>query len=219
MKKLLTIAALLGVASLSYGQGYVSFVNSSSTRFSTNAPGNTAGNGFTAVGPGTAGMFYFELFAAPSTQNTISSTTDPTLNGWTAVHSATNTPSGGRLSGLAEDGGAASQIPGFANGSTADFAVVGWSASIGTTWAEAQTWWNNGNPLSTASGYFGINTSVANDIQLAPSGGPYPTLFDPVASGFMHGWGLSSYAVPEPSTFALAGLGAAAMLIFRRRKA
>jgi hypothetical protein len=166
----------------------------------------------------TGGQFYFELFAAASTQNTISSTSDPTLSGWTAVHIATNQPSGGRLYGNSEDGGNAAQIPGFAAGSTADFAVVGWSASIGTSWAEAQAWWNNGaHNGSSASGYFGINTSVGNDIGLANVGGPYNSIFGTV-SGLINGWGLSYYAVPEPSTFALAGLGAAAMLIFRRRK-
>jgi hypothetical protein len=161
-------------------------------------------------------MFYFELFAAPSTQNTIASGVDPTSAGWTAVHAATNQPSGGRLYGNYEDGGNAAQIAGFAAGATADFAIVGWSSTIGTTWAEAQTWLNSGK--TSANGYFGVNTAVANDIGLANIGGPYNSLFGTVP-GLMSGWGLSYYAVPEPSSFALAGLGAAALLIFRRRKA
>jgi hypothetical protein len=34
----------------------------------------------------------------------------------------------------------------------------------------------------------------------------------------VQGFMLNTVPVPEPSTFALAGLGAAALLIFRRRK-
>jgi hypothetical protein len=45
------------------------------------------------------------------------------------------------------------------------------------------------------------------------------TAADPVANFFMNGFqGFYIGAIPEPSTFALAGLGAAALVIFRRRK-
>jgi len=218
MKKLLTIAALVGVTSLSYGQGYVAFANSSGSRFSTNAPGSSPGSNFVTVAAGTiGGQFYFELFAS-TTASTISSTSDPTLNGWTAVHIATNITQGGRINGNYEDStGGAAQIPGFAAGSTANFAVVGWSSSIGTSWAEAQAWWANGAHSGSAQGYFGINTTVASGVPLATFGGPYNSLFG-TGPGIINGWGLSAF-IPEPSSFALAGLSAAALLIFRRRKA
>jgi hypothetical protein len=221
MKKLLTIAALIGATSLSFGQGFVSFVNSSGTRFSTNAPLTAPGTGFTSAA--LAGRFYFELFAAPSTQNTISSLTDPTLNGWTAVALGTNLTtagSAGRLTGNFNTDGISAGVPGFAAGSTADFAVVGWSANIGSTWAEAQAWWSNGTASGKGvnPGSFGINTAVAQDIALAANGGPYPAIFG-TTGGLITGWGMSYYQVPEPSSFALAGIGAAVMLIFRRRKA
>jgi hypothetical protein len=223
MKKLLTIAALVGATSLSFGQGYVQFVNTSGSRFSTNAPGAGTGTGFVTVGPGTTvGQFYFALFAAPSTQNTISTATDPTLNGWTFVHMGTNTSGGGRISGNDSDSGQAALLGGgFAAGQTYDFAVAGWSASIGTSWAQAQAWWNNGNASGASStpGYFGINSTVANDVVPQPALTSYPGLFGTVP-GTINGWGLSYFqTIPEPSSFALAGLGAAALLIFRRRKA
>jgi len=222
MKKLLTIAALVGATSLSFGQGYVQFANGAGSRFSTNAPGASTGTGFATVAAGTTvGQFYFELFAAPSTQNTISSTSDPTLNGWTAVHIGTNSIQGGRFNGNDQDTGQAIQVAGFASGTAADFAVVGWSASIGTSWAQAQAWWANGSAAGSAStpGYFGINTTVGQDITLAVFQGNYNTPFGTIA-GTINGFGLSYYSsIPEPSSFALAGLGAAAMLIFRRRKA
>jgi hypothetical protein len=221
MKKLLTIAALAGATSLSFGQGYVSFFNSSSTRFSTNS---AAGQAFVTATAKPIGSYYFALFAAPSTQNTISTSVDPTLNGWTYVGIATNTAQGGRLDGNNFDttGGSfnAMQTPGFAGGSTADFAIAGWSSSIGTTWAQAQAWWANGTHAGSASvgGSFGIAPTVGNDVVVAAAGGPYNNPFGTTA-GTINGFGLNYYpAIPEPTGFALAGLGAAAMLIFRRRK-
>jgi hypothetical protein len=220
MKKLLTIAALVGATSLSFGQGYVAFNNSSSTRFSTNS---AVGQAFVTATAKPIGSYYFALFAAPSTQNTISTAVDPTLNGWTFVALAQNTAQAGRLDGNNFDttGGVfnAVQTPGFAGGTTADFAVAGWSSSIGTTWAAAQAWWSNGSHDGSASvsGSFGIAPNVGNDVIIANAGGPYNGFFG-TGAGQIAGFGLTYY-VPEPSTFALAGAGAAAMLIFRRRKA
>ena len=73
MKKLLTLAALLGTMSLSFGQGYVAFYNASTTRISTNG---VATSGFVS---GAVGSWYYALLVAPSTQNTI----DASLTGWT----------------------------------------------------------------------------------------------------------------------------------------
>jgi hypothetical protein len=220
MKKLLTIAALAGATSLSFGQGYVAFNNSSSTRFSTNSG---IGQAFVTATAKPVGSYYFALFAAPSTQNTISTAVDPTLNGWTYVAIAQNTAQAGRLDGNNFDttGGNfnAVQTPGFAGGTTADFAIVGWSSSIGTSWSQAQVWWSNGTHAgsSAVAGSFGIAPLVGQDVIIANSGGPYNGFFG-TGAGQIAGWGLTYY-VPEPSSFALAGIGAAVMLIFRRRKA
>jgi hypothetical protein len=220
MKKLLTIAALVGATSLSFGQGYVSFFNNSSTRFSTNS---AAGQAFFNPTAKPVGSYYFALFAAPTTLTTISTATDPTLNGWTYVGIATNTAQAGRLDGDNFDttGGGfnAVQTPGFAGGTTADFAVCGWSSSIGSTWSAAQAWWANGSHAgsSAIAGSFGIASTVAVNIPVANAGGPYSNPFA-AGAGTINGWGLTYYTVPEPTGFALAGLGAAVMLIFRRRK-
>lgn len=90
-------------------------------------------------------------------------------------------------------------VTGVAGGSVAVLQVRVWNTAAGATWAEA-----NANPLGIvgASGLVNITLSV-------PPATP-PNMV-----------GLTSWAVvpvPEPSSFALAGLGAAAMLIFRRRK-
>ena len=62
MKKLLTLAAVLGTAATSFGQGYVSFANSVSSRVS---------NGGALQGSAAAGSYYYALLVAPSTQNTV----------------------------------------------------------------------------------------------------------------------------------------------------
>jgi len=209
MKKLLTFAALLGTAAMSFGQGYVAFNNASTTRISTNGT-------LQAAAP--VGTWYYALLVAPSSQNTINSS----LSGWSYVGTGTNTALAGRMSGNNSADTFATQVAGFGTTATADFAIVGWSASLGD-WTAFQAWWNGGQHDTGAgrnvAGWAGIS-SVANDIPLAPAGGPYNSVFGSSALGQVQGMNLAFVpAVPEPTTFALAGLGAAALVIFRRRKA
>jgi len=217
MKKLLTIAALAVTASLSFGQGYVNFQNAPGSRVSTNnvpsLQGGTGTQTLQAAAP--AGSYYYALLYAPTTQTTV----DNTLAGWTfGAAYATNTTAG-RVSGItATDGTAGALVTGLSATATANFVVVGWSSNVGTSYAQALAWWNNGTPAVAPTGLvynFGIS-GVALNIPLAPLGGPYNSVF---GSSAITGIAMGSYInVPEPSTFALAGLGAAALLIFRRRK-
>jgi hypothetical protein len=220
MKKLLTIAALVGVASMSFGQGYVAFNNGISSKISINGGANaTGGTNSTTLSPAGASSFYYALLVAPTTQTTV----DSSLSGWTFAAYGTNDPvTAGRLSGNTDASGQSVAISalGLTPTSTANFVVVGWSANLGATYAQALAWWNNGVPqLSSTVSYFGIS-SVAVNILMATSGGPFNTMFGPTSGGQIPGMRLGAYVgtVPEPSTFALAGLGAAALLIFRRRK-
>jgi len=214
MKKLLTVAALIGAMSYSFGQGYVNFNNTTASRASANGVLMTA-----AAVP----SWYYALLVAPSTQGTV----DPSLTGWTFAALGTNTALAGRMAGntTADNGGVA--IAGLTGTSTADFVVVAWSANLGSDWATIFA----GKPLALAdnnhtgtafwgsatSGWYGIST-VGNNVLLAPSGGPYNSVWGTSASGLIQGVNVNYYVVPEPTTFALAGLGAAALLIFRRRK-
>lgn len=99
----------------------------------------------------------------------------------------------------AATGGGVRTIDGIAGGSDAVVQVRVWNAAAGATWAAASV-----NPIGF------IGTSGTFTVKLAVPPATPPNLV-----------GLTSFAivpVPEPSTLALAGLGAAAMLIFRRRK-
>jgi len=102
-------------------------------------------------------------------------------------------------------------LAGFQPGTTISYFVAAWAngGSIlpvaGTTWGgsgiqNAEAW---GSSAAATSGNLG-GTDAQGNIFLPPA-----------TTGFTS---FSLTAVPEPTTFALAGLGAAAMLIFRRRK-
>lgn len=96
-------------------------------------------------------------------------------------------------------------VPGVAFGANAFVVFVAWNTANGATFAAAQGsgannawgWSNGGVPFQIATG----------------GGGSPPAVASPIA-------GLTTFhlnAIPEPSTFALAGLGAAALMFFRRR--
>lgn len=220
MKKLLTLVALLGAAAFSYGQGYVIFANSSgATTIKT--------NGVTVGGP--VGSWYYALLWAP-----VGTPLNNSLSGWTFGAYGTNTATAGRMAGISSSDGQAAAVAGTAPTSTEAFAVVGWSANVGggsagvmpASWSEVLGWWNGGATLAGTgtggNGWFGISPvalgASGTGILLAPNGGPYNGVFGSAASQLIPGFAMGYYLVPEPSTFALAGLGAAALLIFRRRK-
>jgi len=110
---------------------------------------------------------------------------------------------------------------GFVNGTTASLSnvpadapvatleMVAWDNSSGlySTWALASTAWQAGLIQAGRSGTFNVSA-----IGASPTAGlnPAPTLNNLTS--------FNIFPVPEPTSFALAGLGAAALLIFRRRK-
>jgi hypothetical protein len=102
--------------------------------------------------------------------------------------------------------GGAKTITGIAGGATAWLQVRFWNTVNGSTFAAAAA--------SGANNAFG--SSTAFQVTLGdPSASP-PTV--PAALSGLAGQTLALNGIPEPSSLALAGLGAAAMLVFRRRK-
>jgi len=208
MKKLLltTAATLLTVAA--FGQGQVNFNNASSISgwtpvqdrhvyFTTNPalllPGITAGAPVSSNHAGiNLGSLRAALYFAASTVN------DPLQ--FTA---AAGGPATFKVSTSATAGswfGGTRTLTGLATG-TANMFVVVWDSALSS------------DPFSSAAqgGLWGRSAIFQYTIPTSPT--PAPAEFLPN--------GLASFSigiVPEPSTFALAGLGAAAMLILRRRK-
>jgi PEP-CTERM motif-containing protein len=219
MKKIL-FSAFIGAALSSFGQGQINFNNSASTlirngwdpSFFSTAP----------IAPNTAGSpnpFYFGLFVAP--QGTPAPAYDfydqrvglhdPNWQfaGAYAVNSTAATGAGR----LQNPGSPA--IAGFPGGSTVNFIVRGWSANMGTTWAQVVAF-IDADPNNFYTIY-GTSPMAVNAI-LGGGGTPLPI---PTA------WGLGASQVPgfvlfrqdgpEPSTFALMSLGAALSILYRRR--
>ena len=204
MKKILTLAALVGVTAVSFAQGTVNFQNSASTLLSA---------GGVALPNSAASPFNFAVFLAPSTTagaaGQTALLTDPAFQTVAGVNVNSPTAAGRLVTRSALDVGGSS-------GSTIDFIVRGWSANAGATWAEALAFWNNGSP--SANMYIGSST-VGNDLVLGGGAILAQSLFG--VNGFqVTGFNMplvSAVIVPEPSSLVLAGLGAASLLAFRRR--
>jgi len=100
------------------------------------------------------------------------------------------------------------------------FQVVAWDSSYGNTLAGMEAciaaggYW--GSPGSATYGTLGS----ALQFVLGPNPSPGTVMFGSASTtGVFHGFNLNSNAItPEPATFAIGGLGAAALLLFRRRK-
>jgi len=132
----------------------------------------------------------------------------------TLVGLATNSPAGTPLFVGTFNGGTSYAVPGHANGESVSFAFAAWSISTGAlTYTDA---------LKAPTGYVSFNPVVGN-----PTVNPYVlkgglTLPDatwgtPTAAQPWLVNGLQLQPVPEPSTIALGLLGAAALLLRRRR--
>jgi hypothetical protein len=191
-----TIATLLTIFTIGTGafaQGTVTFNNNPATLISTGAPGSAL-----AMGAGAPGSYYFALLT--------SLTGAPGSFLFSGVY-GTNNVAAGRFTG------GTATLAGIAPGTTFSFEVAGWSANLGATFdpnwlAGAIPWYGN----------FGLS-----GIATAAAGGGTP----PAPPGIIFGaTGLTSGFIiysspsfgPEPSTMALAGLGACVLLIRRRRQ-
>lgn len=191
------LSACFGIAA--FGQGQITFGNSASTLITTNSPNST--------GPMAGlGNYAFALVISNS----------PTTFAFSGLQ-ATNLAAVGRLNG-------GSSVPitqpvATAAGQIIFGEVIGWSiAGIGSTYANFLTWFNSGNPLTPA--YYGV--SALGMWTLGGGAQPVQTIFGalnvPGSQVQIPGFVMNLTPVPEPTTFALAGLGAASLLIFRRRK-
>jgi len=196
------------------GTVYSSFETSSGTPQGTQ--GNTVGN--------TTAFYYYALLENVS--GTASPTTVSQLAAWTYTGlNATNGPgANGRI--VTENnptGTAYTQAPatGTTSGTAANFIIVGWSANLGTNFATVLNVLQNWGADQIANAYFGVS---AEGLITPNSANPGTTVFGSGA-GQINNPSASPVqldllgTVPEPGTMALAALGGASLLLFRRRKA
>lgn len=221
MKKQLIIAVLAIATSLSaFGQGYVSFASTKAQGVwygpSSQSPGS-------AAVLGNAGITVGFMWAAQGSVPTVGSSGTPTsasavvnwaqILGDPAFHFATNGSSLVSValnnSGLAQGGwgydpgtgaGKSFALAGTTAGANYTFMTVAWDSAFANPWlaAAANSFLGFSNPFTYATG--------------TDAGAPVSTF---AASG-QNAFGVQP--IPEPATFVLAGLGAAALLVFRRRK-
>lgn len=215
------MAAIVGVAGYTYGQGQIVFgaTASASTQVSTN-------NGTVGKILGAAGEWEFALFRTSNTNKvdvngTTSTSGKPLVTPWTDPGwtftgiTATNTGGAGRFAVTDSSAVGYVTVSGAAAGTFQNFVIYGWNTAVGGgTLASLINAYNSG-----AAGLLGGSSGIAVALQMGDNGA---TVFNNnVIGGLSYqtlGWQLAPVVVPEPATFALAGLGAAAMLIFRRRK-
>jgi hypothetical protein len=201
MKKLAAILCLSALTTGAFAQGLVQFFPTPSTLSSA-----TVG-GVSAATSGAAGSYFYGLLTAGSAAGPFS---------FSGVYATNRNVAGyfGSPAGIT--------VPGWPNDGTTVkyYEVAVWSASLGATWNSS---WVNaaGTGLGTFTtvgnfGLSGIGSGIAGGVGTPAT--PAFSLFGG-ASGIQNGFNAGPVgAVPEPTSMALAGLGAAALLIFRRRK-
>lgn len=199
MKRSLIVAGMFAVSTISYGQGQLNFDNTPSTLiFANGVPMPVSGSQ----------QFVFALFLAPSmtvnSANLTASYGDPAFQAVSAYNTNSATTPGRLVNRPLLD-------MGLPVGALVDFVVRGWSANAGTTWDEARTSWNNGNPLVPM---FIGSSVIGNDFFLGGGAFPVGSVFGSSATQVP---GFNMTFVPEPSSLTLVGLGLAAMWRLRRR--
>jgi len=226
MKKTIAAIAILATvgATASFGQGTVLFGNNNGTRVSTNSVDGGAATGLVAAG--TAQSFYYALFYS-TTQTTVNGSTAAVAgtagtyafnvagwnNGTPSVNLFSTNAAAGRLQTSSPNSDLSTSLTGLNGGTAANFVVVGWSANIGNSISALQAWL----AAPGTSGWIGESV-VSGSITTGTLGStPGPGIFGSTG-GLIPGFTLGIVSVPEPGTLALAALGGASLLMFRRKQ-
>lgn len=221
MKKLILTAALAASATVVFGQGAIQTGNNFGTTVAqmpiygpdpSNPTLSLTGQSAIAVPVGST------VYNGPLLQGTGwdfavyagAQNADPSTFSLLTIQNFRTSASGGKPAGFAPTL-ATVTVPGVAAGTAANFQIRVWNNLNGTVnnWSTASADWAAG---LLAAGESSVVTS--GPLGGVSSGGP-------VSTPNTVGWSsFNAYfvAVPEPGTIALCGLGAASVLLFRRKK-
>jgi len=197
IKSLIVGFAVLGLAVSSFAQGQINILNGTSSliQVKDTTTGGVAVNAPSSV-YGTRIQFYYST--AGTAPAAIGAAFDTT--GWTAIGNLGSAiASNGRFS----IGATTTSV----NNAAIWLEAVAWTGSYATLATAAQ------NSATTDFGFSGVFSVVTSDSTTSPAGTPTKT---DAALNLLGNIVLQP--VPEPTTIALAGLGAASLLLFRRRK-
>jgi len=248
MKKIFATLAVTGLSVAAFAQGYINWTGAAASLYgATNGTAYSSFEAAgTATLSGTAGVtmnntaannaalgysgYYYELLtsasavAAPTTVAGLSAWSDTGLGATNSFSAAS-----GRI--IQANGSADTAVNNWPVNGTQGIILVGWSANLGSTWssvlAELQNWSTQGLAFgnnSANAAYFGVSafgsgvqavasSVTGNQVIGAGAGEIYNPSSNPMT---MNELGVTT--VPEPGTLALAALGGASMLLFRRKK-
>lgn len=202
----------------SFGQGAITFKTSASKNtiyFTTDGTVNSLTPVAADGTAGSLGAVTIEMYTAPNGTALLTQPLTPGVvpAGWTAT---VLTPLTYTSPGIIQSTTITTPASSGPGGQNVDMAIVAFTGSFAspTSWGYSGSTFNGGS----VPGAFTTSTGAISWSQ-ATGGGTPPT---PVAlaagAGGLGSIVLIPQTVPEPSTIALGGLGAAALLLFRRRK-
>jgi hypothetical protein len=247
MKKIITTLAVSAMSVAAFAQGYINWTGASTSLYvqtngtvysSFEAPGSATLTGTAGVTTansvaGNAALGYSGYYYELLTSSTAGSapTTTAGLSAWsdTGLGATNSASANGKI--VQVNGTALTQVNNWPVNATQAVIMVGWSANLGSSWStvlgELQNWQTQGTAFvnnSANAAYFGVSSfgsgvaavassASANEV-IQNNGGA--TIYNPSGSPmYLDELGVS---VPEPATMALAALGGASLLLFRRRK-
>lgn len=181
MKKVFAVLTLTLLTFFSaHAQGQF-LVNNLSAPISTNATSGGAASGRIAG----VGGYVFAIFYSTNATSVNGQTAAIVGNAsasyafndsaWKFAAYGTNTAAAGRLLSASPNASGYTVAPDVAEGSNCQFVVVGWSASIGTTVAAVQSWFNGGSVFPNP-GWIG-QSAVSGSRLLGGGGYPQPQIF------------------------------------------
>ena len=216
MKKVLALAALVGVSFGAFGQGFIfQSTKGQGVYFTPESGAYGIGNNTITVG---------FMFGAPSITSAIGAGLATNYNGsalsssvWTTILGDSNfqlaTNSGSVVSVAVNNSGLTQGGYNYNGGN----AFVPANTTAGNTYSVFAIAWSSAyaTPLLAAQNNSFLGWSSVFQYASSPNSSSAPPTF---AFAGIQPFGIATLAVPEPGTLALAALGGASLLLFRRRK-